>query len=105
MQIEGSANPKMVERIERVITEHYDESPATLVSMNVTHVAFDEVYIVQVVTALETDDEYKVTAETVRVDITAHEHILNFTLLNEVELDLADDTIRIDLNHDSMDHK
>lgn len=105
MQIEGSSNPKMVERIERVIKEHYDEAAAILVSMNVTHVAFDEVYIVQIVTALETDDEYTVTAETVRVDVTTHEHVLTFTLLNESVLDLADDTIRLDLNHDSLGFK
>ena len=105
MQIEGSSNPKIVERIENVIKEDFEEGTGILVSMNVTHVAFDEVYIVQVVSAHETDDEYMVKAETVRVDVTHHERILTFTLLNETTLDLADDTVRIDLNHDSLGFK
>jgi hypothetical protein len=105
MQIVGSADQAVVERIERVITEHYDESAGFLISMNVTHVALNEVYLVQIVVGYESDDEFKVHAETVRVDIAHHAREINFTLLNEVELNLTDEVCRYDVNHDSLDHK
>lgn len=88
MQIEGSANEAIVKRIEDVIQENYEESLATLISVNTTHVLDDRIFIVQLVSAWEGDDEYTIHTETLRVDVAEN---LTFTLLIELDLDLVND--------------
>lgn len=92
MQIEGSANEAIVKRIEDVIQENYEESLATLISVNTTHVLDDRIFIVQLVSAWEGDDEYTIHTETLRVDVVKDAPSpLTFTLLIELDLDLVNE--------------
>lgn len=95
MQIEGSIDPQVEKRIVDIITENYEESMATLINIAVTHVLDDRVYIANVVTSWEGDDEYTVHTETIRVDrkpLNQTEGFLyTFTLLSEHDLDLIEE--------------
>lgn len=92
MQIEGSANEAIVKRIEDVIQENYEESLATLITVNTTHVLDDRIFIVHLVSAWEGDDEYTIHTETLRVDVVKDAPSpLTFTLLIELDLDLVNE--------------
>ena len=85
----------ITERIEKVITEHYEEQAAEeILNLNVFPVIQSvdgegkDVYFVQLAVAYLSDDDYTIHTETVRVDDNGHG--LEFTLINETDTQMKD---------------
>jgi hypothetical protein len=77
-------------RILDVIREHYDETSGEIIAHNIRHVANDRTYIVYLCVAYESDDDYTIHTEVVRVDDNGLSG-LEFTLLTEHDLQLKDE--------------
>jgi hypothetical protein len=75
-------------RILDVIREHYDENPGVVITHDIRHVANDRTFIAYIVVAHESDDEYLIHTEIVRVDVD-DDQPLEFTFLTEHDLDLT----------------
>jgi len=79
-------------RILNVIREHYEETTGEVISHDIRHVANDEIYLAYVVVAYESDAQYLIHTETVRVDVVKDAPSpLTFTLLSEHDLDLTNE--------------
>lgn len=78
-------------RILDVMREHYEENPGMIIAHDIRHVWNDRTFIVYLCVAHESDDEYLIHTEVVRVDFAPREEggNMTFTLLSEHDLDLT----------------
>jgi hypothetical protein len=85
------------QRIREIIREHYDEGVGEILNIAIVPViqAVDgegdkpDVYVVQLVVAYASDDDYTIHTETVRVDDNGMSG-LEFTLLSETDTQMKD---------------
>lgn len=82
-------------KILSVIREHYEDAPGLLIEHSIRHIANDRTYLVYTVVAFESDDDYRIHAEVIRVDFVPLERLsgnyIKFEILTDTSLDLTDE--------------